>query len=124
MITVIKHGEKNFITTCSRCGCQFSYELTDLFESSGEYINCPDCKNKCYHARQNPNPNPDYIPPSFGYGTTKDQISPEKLNCLQGNHDLYYSGEDTRGSIYTCKRCGKIIEKPRQKHNYTISCED
>lgn len=46
MIKVIKHGQTEYTTICKRCGCQFSYELSDLKEN---YINCPDCNNSIQH---------------------------------------------------------------------------
>lgn len=58
MIKVIKHGQKEFTHTCSRCGCEFTYEDEDiraeatlgagLRHSSPCYVICPDCGKKCY----------------------------------------------------------------------------
>ena len=30
MIEVIKHGLKKFKVTCTNCGCEFTYELSDM----------------------------------------------------------------------------------------------
>lgn len=57
MIKVIKHGQTEFTHTCSRCGCEFTYEHEDIQSeavrsltnySSTRYVKCPDCGNICY----------------------------------------------------------------------------
>ena len=46
MIKVIEHGYKEYQTKCRNCGCRFKYELEDTKDG---YVECPDCKYKCYH---------------------------------------------------------------------------
>lgn len=46
MIEVIKHGEKKFTATCAHCGCEFTYELSDLDNS---ILYCPDCGHRYCH---------------------------------------------------------------------------
>ena len=46
MIKIIKHGQKEFTHTCSRCGCEFTYEYEDITLSS--FVVCPDCGEHCY----------------------------------------------------------------------------
>jgi hypothetical protein len=55
MIKVIKHGQTEFTHTCSRCGCEFTYEFEDiqvdsfsLNSTSAKVVKCPDCGNTCY----------------------------------------------------------------------------
>ncbi len=55
MIKVIKHGQTEFTHTCSRCGCEFTYEFEDittdslsLTSTSTKCVKCPDCGNICY----------------------------------------------------------------------------
>lgn len=57
MITVIKHGKKEFKGYCSRCGCEFTYEFEDIQSeavrgltnySSTRYVKCPDCGDYVY----------------------------------------------------------------------------
>lgn len=55
MIKVIKHGQTEFTHTCSRCGCEFTYEFEDittdsfsLTSTSANCVKCPDCGNTCY----------------------------------------------------------------------------
>lgn len=46
MIKIIKSGKKEFHTTCSCCGCEFTYEIEDLngtdYDGQG-YVKCPEC---------------------------------------------------------------------------------
>lgn len=46
MIEVIKHGKEKFIATCRNCGCEFTYELSDII---GGYVICPDCSRSISH---------------------------------------------------------------------------
>lgn len=55
MIKVIKHGKTEFTHTCSRCGCEFTYEYEDIVQdsfnlqsTSAKFVKCPDCGNTCY----------------------------------------------------------------------------
>ena len=52
---VIKHGKKEFIGVCSKCGCQFEYTIDDLNThvsiTNGE-VNCPDCGKTFHHKDQ------------------------------------------------------------------------
>lgn len=59
MITVIEHGPKKIKARCPHCGCIFEYELEDVktegilstiqYNSTGQYVECPDCKYHVYH---------------------------------------------------------------------------
>ncbi len=63
MIKVIKHGQTEFTHTCSRCGCEFTYEYEDIHteairglaynSTTSCYVVCPDCGNKCYTGNSN-----------------------------------------------------------------------
>lgn len=46
MIKIIKPGKKEFTVTCDKCGCVFSYELSDLGPSG---VTCPECGKYIYH---------------------------------------------------------------------------
>lgn len=59
-IKILKHGKKNFITTCPGCGCKFEYEPEDLeIDRSicltsypvqyNRVVKCPECGRKIYH---------------------------------------------------------------------------
>ena len=47
MKKIIKKGTKEFITNCPTCGCEFSYELEDIYMS--DKVSCPCCDNTCLH---------------------------------------------------------------------------
>lgn len=52
MITTVKHGNRAFSAHCTRCECEFIYELDDLirdYTGSGEYVLCPNCQGKVRH---------------------------------------------------------------------------
>lgn len=49
MRTIIKEGKKEFIGRCSKCGCEFKYELSDVSIGS---VYCPCCSNPVYHPDQ------------------------------------------------------------------------
>lgn len=49
MITIIKPGKKEFEATCPKCGCQFKYEITDIYYY---FVYCPECNEKYYHPSQ------------------------------------------------------------------------
>ena len=53
-IEVIKHGKQTFKEVCSRCGCEFTYQLEDLKEDifHNHYVKCPDCQTKISHKNE------------------------------------------------------------------------
>lgn len=54
MVKVIKSGQKEFYATCDMCGCEFTYELSDLILScSLNKVPCPTCGKDYYHKSQN-----------------------------------------------------------------------
>lgn len=56
MIKIINPGKKEFTGFCAKCGCEFTYEFSDLhsnvFDEVG--VNCPCCKKFCIHPKQEP----------------------------------------------------------------------
>ncbi len=62
MIEVIKHGLKKFKATCTNCGCEFTYELSDMKPLGG--IDCPDCGNHVVHQSFGNNNGNLYYPPN------------------------------------------------------------
>lgn len=61
MIEVIKHGLKKFKVTCTNCGCEFTYELSDIV---GSGIECPDCCHYVVHQGFGNNNGSLYYPPN------------------------------------------------------------
>lgn len=50
MIKIIKPGKKEFTAICDKCGCEFTYELSDL--SLNNYVPCPECHYGYLHLFQ------------------------------------------------------------------------
>lgn len=46
MIKIIKDGQKDFVTKCPTCGCEFSYQLVDIGLGS---VVCPCCSGYVAH---------------------------------------------------------------------------
>lgn len=58
MIKIIKPGnKKEYIKTCPKCGCEFSYELEDI---SYLHITCPCCKYSMQHSELDNSKEPNY----------------------------------------------------------------
>jgi hypothetical protein len=54
MIKIVKSGQKDFYATCDMCGCEFTYELSDLkLSCSSNKVACPTCGKDYYHKPQN-----------------------------------------------------------------------
>ncbi len=47
MIRIIKPGMQEFYAFCAHCGCEFTYELSDI--SLSGTCRCPTCKKDYYH---------------------------------------------------------------------------
>ena len=49
MIKVIKHGHAQYVMTCEKCECVFTYEDEDIESNNCQFdycqwITCPECK--------------------------------------------------------------------------------
>jgi DNA-directed RNA polymerase subunit RPC12/RpoP len=51
-IKIIRSGTLVYTGFCSRCGCEFSYDLGDLKLSTGNRISCPTCGEYFFHPVQ------------------------------------------------------------------------
>lgn len=50
MIKVIKPGQKEFHGFCKWCGCEFTYEISDLkLSATSDKLDCPTCGKTYYH---------------------------------------------------------------------------
>ena len=49
MIEIIKPGNRKFTTTCTKCNCEYSYELSDII---GDGTYCPCCNKYIPHTTQ------------------------------------------------------------------------
>lgn len=91
MIEVIKHGKKKFTATCTNCGCEFTYELSDMHPLGG--IDCPDCGHYVAHQHLENNNGGLYYPPNcrgvkyppktMGFTTTNAN---EAIPCIDNYH--------------------------------------
>ena len=48
-IRVVKPGRTQFDGFCERCGCEFTYEISDLKLSHSNRVSCPTCGESFYH---------------------------------------------------------------------------
>lgn len=102
MIKIIKDGQKDFITKCPTCGCEFSYQLVDIGLGS---VVCPCCGGYVAHRINEPEePSfstafPHKITPSstadWNAPASSDNVS--RFDSLQLIHDLCidYDGFNT-----------------------------
>lgn len=70
-IKVIKNGQKEFHGHCKWCGCEFTYEISDLkLSATGDKLDCPCCGKIYYHTMQSQEPavlNPQPLIPFTTY---------------------------------------------------------
>ena len=49
-IKIIKPGQKEFHGFCTRCGCEFTYEISDLkLSATSNKLECPTCGKDYFH---------------------------------------------------------------------------
>lgn len=78
MIKIIKEGQTKFIGNCDTCGCQFSYELSDIVLNS---VYCPCCGSCCAHKRLQVIPNTTEIAQEYSITTTDPRSAPISLTA-------------------------------------------
>ena len=67
MKKIIKPGAKFFIMTCTRCGCEYSYDIEEIGKTSklivsNSGVQCPQCGNIDIHSKENATyPDYDYL---------------------------------------------------------------
>ncbi len=50
-IKITKPGQKEFHGFCKWCGCEFTYEISDLkLSATGDKLDCPTCGKTYYHS--------------------------------------------------------------------------
>lgn len=53
MIKTVAPGRRVFVGRCKKCGCEFSYDLSDLHLGCGSfYVHCPCCECEYLHPDQ------------------------------------------------------------------------
>lgn len=111
MIKIIKDGQRDFITKCATCGCEFSYQLIDVKLSS---VVCPCCGHYIAHKEFK---EPSFVtdthvtPCTVTQQTTANWIAPDvttissnihsRFDSLQLIHDLCidYDGFNTADGL-------------------------
>lgn len=73
-IKVIREGQKTFTAFCERCGCEFTYELSDLKLSHADRVACPCCGQDHYHKPLAKTVNEPYSPKDLTW-------PPEPIPC-------------------------------------------
>ena len=102
---IIKPGKKEFIGTCSRCGCEFSYTLEELkAQYPLKYVLCPECDKEYYHPDQNicEENLSDYI--------TRKSLEDSKNKNEELIDEIFHRLTFPKDS-YTCPKCGHVLVK-------------
>lgn len=79
-IKITKAGQKEFHGFCKWCGCEFTYEISDLkLSASGDKLDCPACGKTYHHNMMVQDPT---IPGGIGYGRLQDITwPPDPIPC-------------------------------------------
>lgn len=97
MIKINKPGQKEFHGFCKWCGCEFTYEISDLKLYK---VSCPTCGKDYHHPSMVQDP---IIPGSITYQWPSDSTDPCAGCAWRSNleHGLVYIGDTP------CTWCGK-----------------
>lgn len=121
MIKILKSGQTVFYGFCDRCGCEFTYELSDLKLSAvGNKVSCPTCGKDYYHPTMLQNLT---VPGSIDYRWPSDSTDP-CAGCvyrdnLKQNGD--YTG-DTPCTWCNKNRFNSITSSQISLKDYTPPC--
>lgn len=73
-IKVTKPGQKEFHAFCRWCGCEFTYEISDLkLSATSDKVSCPTCSKDFHHQLKVPEPT---LPTGTGYQWPSDSADP------------------------------------------------
>jgi hypothetical protein len=121
MIKIAKPGQKEFHGFCKWCGCEFTYEISDLkLSATSDKVSCPTCGKDYHHPAMVQNPT---IPGGIGYQWPSDSTDP-CAGCTWREHllrDGVYIGDTP------CTWCNKnkfnclTVSQPSLK-DYTTPC--
>ena len=120
MIEVIKHGQKKFKAICAQCGCEFTYELSDMHPLGyTNCVDCPDCGNYVVHRAVISEPiraTVNYPPKTmlFNSETATDSNKADVMGTLYG----------TQGDVYTTEQDLEIQQmfKDQMSKTMVIPC--
>ena len=75
-IKITKVGQKEFHGFCKWCGCEFTYEISDLkLSATSDKLSCPTCGKDYHHPSMVQDPT---IPGGLGFGPL--QVIPADIN--------------------------------------------
>lgn len=79
-IKITKPGQKEFHGFCKWCGCEFTYEISDLkLSATSDKLSCPTCGKDYHHPSMVQDPT---IPGGVGYGRLQDITwPPDPIPC-------------------------------------------
>ena len=119
MIEVIKHGKKKFTATCDNCGCEFTYELSDLDNS---ILYCPDCGHRYCHYPILETGGLYYPPNCRGFDCEPESTTTTNADEANIKGTLY----GTQGDVYTTEKDLKIQQmfKDQMSKTTAIPCVD
>lgn len=70
MVKITKPGQKEFHGFCKWCGCEFTYEISDLkLSATSDRVSCPTCGKDYHHPSMIQDPT---IPGGIGYRGLQD----------------------------------------------------
>ena len=124
-IKITKPGQKEFHAFCKWCGCEFTYEISDLkLSATSDKVNCPTCGKEYHHSMMIQDPT---LPTGIGYQWPSDATDPcascEWLNNLKQN-GLYVGDTPCtwcnkgRFNVVT----GKVTANDISVKDYTTPC--
>lgn len=74
MIKITKPGQKEFHGFCKWCGCEFTYEISDLkLSATSDKLSCPTCGKDYHHPSMVQDPP---LPSGIGYQWPSDSTDP------------------------------------------------
>ena len=105
MIKVIKEGKlERFKKTCSVCGCEFEYDISDLYKEYNHslafttypvkhqykrYVNCPCCGTQVYHdTGVDADNDSNYMTPTFGGTVDANTVNLNSNKIITGTSNL------------------------------------
>ena len=73
-IKITKPGQKEFHAFCKWCGCEFTYEISDLkLSATSDKLNCPTCGKDYHHPSMVQDPT---LQTGIGYQWPSDMTDP------------------------------------------------
>ena len=102
---IIKPGHKEFVATCLRCGCVFSYTIDELKKRwPMKFMKCPECEEEVYH-KEFSEKVPDLDIRTGGDYTTTSDNCPVCGSPMLQDHSVVYTSNPPQYKMI-CPKCG------------------